>query len=161
MGTNMKIGLITLGLALLMAAGCKKDDNALTTKMTATINGKSWVSTIRVTVKNDAGFIITATQVNSSLVTSELIIRINGFTSGTYNVIASSNNCLATYTPDVTNASKSYVSATGIVTVTDINTSDKTISGTFEFTCSNLSLEMVPITNGSFTGLKYTETSGD
>lgn len=161
MGTTTKIGFITLGLALLMTAGCKKDSNILISKMTASINGDSWASTGQVTVKNDKGFVITGTQINNSLETSTLVLKINGFTTGTYNVISTTNSCLATYTPKVTDATDSYISVTGTITLTEVNTSDKTISGTFEFYCTNLSIQIAQITNGRFTGLKYTVTSDD
>ena len=159
----MKLGfrIFVFCITVLMISACKKDSNNLITKLSASINGETWNSAIRITVKNDAGFIITATRVNTSLVTSELAIRINGFSTGTYNVIATSNNCLATFTPNVSEATKSYVSATGTVVLTEVNTGDKTISGTFEFVCANLSLETITITNGSFEGLSYTETSGN
>lgn len=161
MGKKIQYKWFILSFAIILIASCKKDGNDLITKLTATIDGKSWVSTLRVTAKNDNGFIITASNINTSLVTSELIIKINGANSGTYSVIAASNNCLATYTPDISQSSKSFVSATGSVTLTDVDTKNKTISGTFEFVCTNLSLETVQITNGSFSGLSYTETSGN
>jgi hypothetical protein len=161
MNTKMKVSLISLSMVILMVAGCKKDSNILTTKMSATIDGTKWNSTLRETLKKNTGFVITAQQVSTTLVTSMLVININGFTTDTYNVGLASNSCLATYTPNISTASDSYVSATGTVTLTEVNTTDKTISGTFTFTCGNVSLKTVSITDGSFTGMKYTETSGD
>jgi hypothetical protein len=161
MGTNLKISMVTLGMTIILVTGCKKDsNNVLVTKMKATIDGTEWNTTARATVKNDNGFIITGTHVSTTLVTSTLVINISGHTTGTYNVIGTSNNCLATYTPVVSNASESFISITGTVNLTEINTSDKTISGTFEFSCLNLE-QIVEITGGSFTDLSYTESSGD
>jgi len=157
----MKIGFLTLGLLALLATGCKKDDddNVILTKMTANIDGKAWTSTTRVTVKNNTGFVITAQQISTTLVTSSLVININGSTPGKYEVGLSGKGCLATYIPDVTNASDSFISATGSVELTEVNTSDKTISGTFSFKCAKLSLLAIDITNGTFTKMKYTDSS--
>jgi len=159
MGKRIKIILVFVSMVMFFTIGCKKDSNILTTKMSATIDGKNWNSTTRVTVKNSTGFIITAQQVSTTLVTSSLVVRIGGFNTGTYNVIATNNTCLGTYTPNIETATESYISATGTVNLTEVNTGDKTISGTFEFTCANLSLQTVSVASGSFKDLKYQETS--
>jgi len=159
MSKKLRIILVSVSVIIFFTAGCKKDSNVLATKMSATIDGKTWNSATRVTIKNSTGFTITAQQVSTTLVTSSLVIRIGGLNTGTYNVIASSNTCLGTYTPDVQTATESYISATGTVKLTEVNTGDKTISGTFEFTCANLSLQTIEIKSGSFDDLKYQESS--
>lgn len=161
MNRRFKFSLVSLGIAMILFTGCKKDDddNVVLTKMTANIDGKAWTSTTRVTVKNNTGFVITAQQISTTLVTSSLVININGSTPGKYEVGLSGNSCLATYMPNVSTASDSYISATGSVELTEVNTSDKTISGTFSFKCAKLSLLTVDITNGTFTKMKYTDSS--
>jgi hypothetical protein len=157
MNAKMKISITLMSLGLLMICGCKKDSDTLGTKYSADINNLAWNAGVRVTVKNDDGFIITGTQISSSLTSSTLVIKIFGFSEGVYNVVASGNNCAAVFTPNVSSPSDSYASVTGTVDLTEINTSEKTISGTFSFTCVNLSVDTKTITNGSFTGLRYTE----
>ena len=163
MNAKFKIGIISICFGALMIVGCSKKDannisNILTEKMSATIDGKAWDASVKKTVKNTQGFIITGTQVNSSLVSSIVAIQIFGTTTGTYNVVAVTNNCAATYTPDLTQPSNSFASSTGTVHLSEVNTSNKTISGTFSFECIDLSLKSVSITNGTFTALSYTES---
>jgi hypothetical protein len=161
MNTKKKYIVIALSVGILMVTACKKDSNLLPIKMSATIDGQAWNSSIQVTARNNTGFVITGTQVSTSLVTSTLLIRINGFTTGTYSVVAISNNCLATYTPNIDNATSSFFSATGTVNLTEVNASDKTISGTFEFNCFDSAPKLVTITKGSFTQLKYQEKTSE
>jgi hypothetical protein len=161
MNTIFKKSIFCLSLGILLTVGCKKDGSNPSPKMNATIDGKSWNSSVRVTVKNNDGFIITGTQVNTSFVTSTLVVKIFGFAPGTYNVIATSSNCAAIYTPNIQEASNSFASVTGTVSLTEVNTSNKTISGTYSFTCTNLSLQLTTIANGSFNDLIYTESSGN
>jgi len=157
MKAKARIGLISLCLGLLMVVGCSKD-SILPVKMKATIDGASWTSTAQVTNKNSTGFIITGTSLLSGT-TSTLAITILGSTMGTYNVVATSNICAAVYTPNLTSTTNTYASTSGKVILTEVDASSKKISGTFQFTCRNTSLDEVSITSGEFTDLTYTEVS--
>jgi hypothetical protein len=96
---NFKLNtcLVSLSLGLLLFVGCKKDSTSPTVKMAATIDGAAWNAGLRVTLKKSDGFYITGTQISSSLATSSIVIKIFGLAAGTYNVIATSNNCAAVY----------------------------------------------------------------
>jgi hypothetical protein len=157
MKSPMKIGIILLSFGILMIYGCKKDSTEPGAKFSASIDSVAWNAGVRVTIKKEDGFYITGTQITSSLKSSSLVIKVFGFSTGTYNVVASDNNCAALYTPNLSTPSDSYASLTGTVNLTEVNTTAKTISGTFSFSCVNTALAVIPITNGSFTGLKYTE----
>jgi hypothetical protein len=159
MNTKIKISIASLCLGMLIVVGCKKDSSSPSVKMSAKIDNVAWNSTLRVTVKNDKGFVITGTQVSPSFVSSSLVIQIFGYSTGTYNVLALSNNCAADYSPN-TSISNSFLSVSGTVNLTEVNTSNKTISGTFSFICTNLS-QTFTITDGSFNGLIYTESTGN
>ena len=168
MNAKLKIGIVSICFGALMIVGCSKKDsnnisNILTAEMGATIDGKAWNATLRETVKSSIGFVITGTQAKlPPELSSTVIITINGTTKGTYSaeLLTTSKKCAATYTPDiVNNPSYSFGSISGSVIITEINTTNKTISGTFSFDCTNLS-KSISITSGKFTGIGYTEVSG-
>jgi hypothetical protein len=162
MKTKFKLTIFSLSLAVLLTIGCKKDSSGPSTKMAAKIDGKAWNTTFRETFKNNEGFVITGQQLNSSIITSSLVIRIKGFTKGTYDALIINSASTAVYTPNIQELTKSFTSISGTVEITEVNTNDKTISGTFNFTCTNLSVPLVTmsITDGSFNDLLYIETSG-
>jgi len=159
---NLKFCIASLCLSAMLVTGCSKDSTSvLSTKMSATVDGVAWSATVPLAVKSSYGFVITGTQASLAGSTSTLVITLKGTTTGTYTLIATTNNCVATYTPSILAASDSYASLTsGTVNLTEINTTDKTITGTFSFpSCSNTALKSVAITNGKFTDLKYTDAS--
>jgi hypothetical protein len=75
MNTIFKKSIFCLSLGILLTVGCKKDGSNPSPKMNATIDGKSWNSSVRVTVKNNDGFIITAHRSILHLLLPPLLLR--------------------------------------------------------------------------------------
>jgi hypothetical protein len=156
----LKLSALSLCLGSFLFAGCNKDNSVISSKVTATIGGSSWTS-IAAAKKTSTSFIISGTQLSSSLVTSELVITIKGLTTGTYklSVLPVSTECLATYTPNILKPLVTYASTTGTVTLSEIDTDNQTISGSFNFTCANTSVETLSVESGKFTDVKYVDSS--
>jgi hypothetical protein len=166
MKINFKNSIASICLGILIITGCSKEDNPitnlLTAKMTATVKGESWSATTQTAAKTASTITIAGTQISTSLTSSIISITINGITADSYNVGVTGKICTATYTPNASSPSKSYLSSSGTVKISEINTSKKTISGTFSFTCIDgiLTSDSVVIKNGSFSGIGYTEPTG-
>lgn len=163
----MKVSIASFCLGVLMFVGCSKDNNSptiLSASSSATIDGVTWSNPLLVppfAVKTSTGFTITMSSISSSTVTSTLIVQLFGTVTGTYDatIITTGNKCTAVYTPNILTPTDTYASTIGKVSVTEINTTNKTISGTFNFTCANTSLVTKTISNGKFTNVKYTEST--
>ena len=151
----MKKSIFTILIAILAFASCSKDSPLLSAKMTATIDGKSWSSLISpVTVLTSNRFIITGTSLSGEI----LIVEINGDAVGTYNTNTTTIQCMATYKGSLTTTTTdAYVSALGKVNLTQVDKTNKKISGTFEFTLIRNLTETKTVSAGSFTNLSYTE----
>lgn len=138
---------------LLISCEKEKDENGVTTKMTATIDNKSWEAELRVTKLQNDWFIITGTSVLGEVLT----ITVRGKSVGTYNFDASelTVSCLATYVPSALSPNTIYTSTSGKVQLSDVDTENNTISGTFEFTVVHNLTDIKTIKNGVFNNLKY------
>lgn len=161
--TRTKAAIAFLCIATLMTISCSKDSSTnslFNPKISAQVDGKAWSSLVPVTTKSAVGFTITATQVSTTLVTSELIINIFGSTTGTYafSLQTTGNYSAATYIHYDNSTALTYIATAGKTIISSIDTDKKTISGTFEYTCTNL-LGKVEITNGTFTDLSYKDVS--
>jgi len=147
------IGLC-LGLVL-VAMSCSKDsDSIIDTKMGAKIDGNSWSSITRVSVM--AGETITITGTSTADV---MVITINGITAKTYtlSIIPVSTECACVYQPSLISGENDwYYSTSGTVTLTKVDTVNKKISGTFQFTVAKGLLSTKSITSGVFNDLSYT-----
>lgn len=145
---------LLLGVTLTFAS-CKKNSDSTTPIVTATIGGTAWKATTRTAVLAGNTFTITA----SSLVTGQtMMININGITPGTYNLDPTnlSTGCSCTYnSTKLTGETFTYLGTQGTVTLTEVDTDNKTISGTFSFTVYNITKGTLDITNGSFSNLEY------
>ena len=157
---NKLRGLIAVAMILVLTmVSCSKDSdgNAVPTKMGATINDKSWSTATRVTFLTPTGFAITGT----SLTGESLAITTYGATVGTYDLNANlgslSSECLCVYSTSVLPTANYYTSTDGTVKLTEVDTTNKTISGTFSFTVYNVTLGTIAIKNGTFSKLSYTE----
>ena len=161
---NMKVSIASFCLGVLMFVSCSKDSNTptlLSASSSATIDGVAWSNPLLVppfAVKTSTGFTITMSSL-SGIITSTLIVELFGSVTGTYDatIVSTGNKCTAVYTPNISTPTDTYASTIGKVNVTEINTTNKTISGTFSFTCTNTSLAIKTISNGKFTNAKYTE----
>lgn len=137
-----------------LLSSCKKEAIDITgKKMAAYIDGKTWDTNVRATVLQNGVFVITGTSILDGI----LVITINGENPGTYNFSATSLqlSCLATYTPSALNPADTYASTSGKVILTKVDTQNKTISGTFEFTVVNATLDFKSIKSGVFNDISY------
>lgn len=154
----MKKVIIAVVTILLVLISCTKDDNGILVlpTMSALIDGEQWVSITRVTVLENDKFIITGTSTTGQT----LVITIFGTSEGLYELNMTSIKTGAVYkeTPG-TSAEDAYASITGEVNLTDVDTSKKRISGTFQFLVTRNLLNSFNITDGEFTNLFYTITN--
>lgn len=148
-----KVGLVLLAMMLIMS--CDEDDIAeLLPSMSATIDGTDWSASIRSTVSTDDVIVITGT----STVGEVIAVTVLGTSEGTYELSLTDQECSALYKATV-NASTddTYVSATGTVVITELDTSSKKVSGTFSFTMLQGLSTTMTISEGEFSNLSYTE----
>lgn len=148
--------LICIALFTVSLASCSKDGSSSSTKMSALIDGKTWDSSIRVSLLQNGIFTITGTSLTGEIIA----ITINGSTTGTYtlSVLPVSTQCAATYKASATASSSDiYASVSGKVVLTKVDLTSKLISGTFEFTMTLPSslTSVKSITQGQFNDLSY------
>ncbi len=157
----MKKVILSLVTILLIIISCSKDDdgNIVLPTMSAIVGDEEWVTITRVTVLENGKFIITGTSVSGK----SLVITIYGSSEGLYELNTTSVKAGAVYKESVSaSAEDAYISITGEVNLTDVDTSKKRISGTFEFLVTRDVLNAFVISEGEFTNLFYTVTgSGD
>jgi len=152
----MKLHLILVCIAIVSMplTSCKKDNSSTPTKMSATVSGKAWDTSIRVATLQNSIFVVTGTSLSGEVIT----ITIKGETIGTYNLTAIPpiTQCAASYTATLTPGSSDiYASIDGKVVLTKVDKTAKLISGTFEFTLTNNVFATKSITNGQFNDLTY------
>ena len=141
-------------LLVLSAVSCKKDDSTPSNEMSCLINGKSWNSSIRVSVLQSGVLTVTGT----SLLGEIVALTVKGETTGTYTLSLSpaSAQCGATYKASAVPATTDiYASVSGKVVITKFDKTSKIISGTFEFTLANSALTPMNITQGQFNNISY------
>ena len=127
-----------------------------TASMTATVNDTAWTSVTRVTKNytNLNTFVITGTSTDGKVIA----VTVKGNEVGTYtsstSIDSASAQVGAIWKPS---SSLNYVSKNGNVKITDINTTDLRISGTFSFEVVNSSdlNDSFEITSGKFENVKY------
>jgi hypothetical protein len=150
-----------------IASGCNNDDeeediNNNTNNnpsMTANWNGNPWTAEEpSASIMNEK---INITGIDSDGRTISITLNDNG--EGTYNLAYNGENAAAV-TPDQGGVnpawtSNSHADAGGSVIITEINTSDSTITGTFSFDAYRYTdNSFVEITNGKFINVKWTST---
>lgn len=144
------ITIIFLVFVSITFNSCKKED-FLTGSMSCKIDGVSWTSLTQVTVLKSGVFNITGTSMSGQV----LNITINGQEIKTYE--ESNVGCASIYKPDVTDENQNYIGKSGNVKLTEVDTKNETISGTFAFELTDVSLaNTISITDGKFTDLPYT-----
>jgi len=149
--------VIFLLVAVLFFFSCSKDDdgNTIFPSMSALIDDEEWSAITRVTVLEDGKFVITGTSLAGKILT----ITIFGSTEGKYELNLTSATVGAVYKESVNITTEdAYVSATGEVDLTEVNTSKQKISGTFSFIVIRNLTNTINITEGEFTSLSYTVT---
>ncbi|UCH15086.1 MAG: hypothetical protein JSV22_03750 [Bacteroidales bacterium] len=149
--------VIIIIVAALFLFSCSKDEegNIIWPAMSAVIDGVEWNSATRVSVLEEGKFIITGTSLNGE----SLSITVLGSAEGVYQLNLSSAKVAAVYKESINVTTEdTYVSVTGEVELTDVDTSRKKISGTFSFVVLRKLTETINITDGEFTNLTYTVT---
>jgi|YNPMSStandDraft_2_1061718.scaffolds.fasta_scaffold07381_4 hypothetical protein len=154
---------ILIVISIILLTNCKKDSKINdivnpTASFTCKINGTTWTAITRVTRKESNKFIITGT---SSLGSDALNIVTFGTEKKTYNLspIDGKTEFSATFTNDTQITDSLYQAVNGTVTITSLDTTNKKISGTFQFITSKIVNPLIikEITSGSFNNLTYTE----
>ena len=157
----MKI-FLSLALIAFVMLGCSKDDdgnndgnnnnNPPASGLTAKIDGAAWTSSLNiVTIKDGMTSIVGSTAKGTTLT-----INIVSDSTGTYQLDDSS-----VHTAMLVDGSGTYTSAGdslagGEVVISDIDTTDSTITGTFYFDLYDFSGGKKSVTEGTFTNLKFT-----
>lgn len=173
-----KTSIILIILSAFLAftfSSCKDDDgdgipDILNTKLTMKINGTEWKSMFRQTnlaVKdNFKVFTILATNGVSKTEGSSILITIRGDEEKSYDlsttIVGGALECEIVYKESYSaSTDDAFVGSSGTVTLTEIDTENKKISGTFEFTVHRSSnvQETLTITDGQFQDLRYTNVS--
>jgi len=169
----MKNIILILGTIGLISLSCSKEEQAalvntlLPEKFTATINDTAWSAVTRVTKKTEKGFSISGTSSSGAI----LDISTVGFDAKKYELSLDildsaglSATCAGVYKKSLTiNTDDFYLAKKGDITITNINTTDKTISGTFNFKmfkvdyATDIIKDSVVISSGAFADIKYTE----
>lgn len=155
----MKKICFVLALVGMMAASCTKDGDGTPTiinpnaKMTCKIDGAQWTALTRVTTNTAGGFSING----SALQSDALDITIVGETTGTYTLGTMQFNFTASYSPVASNTDSLYTAINGTVVLSEVDQTNRRISGTFFFNAINVSNNALnkSITDGVFTSLSY------
>lgn len=155
----MKNTFLLIALIALFFVACQKDGDGTPVQinpnasMSCKIDGVSWTALTRVSTLTAGNFIING----STLFGDALNISTLGDTTGTYTLGTLSYHSSATYSPNATNPDSLYQAINGTVTITEIDATNKRVSGTFSFNCTNAlnSSLTKAITEGQFTDLKY------
>lgn len=155
----MKKLFLFLFAAALFTTACNDDDGSPSpiinpsAKLSCNIDGSSWSAVTRVTTNTQGTFVISG----STLSSDALNITIIGESTGTYTLGTAQYGFSATYSPVASNTDSVYQALNGTVVLSEVNTTDKKISGTFNFNArnvTNLSNE-ITVTDGVFTALYY------
>ncbi|MEA3444602.1 MAG: DUF6252 family protein [Bacteroidota bacterium] len=155
MNNYLKLLTITALLTIFSFSSCDKEDLKIFATMTAKIDGQAWTSSLRTTELLSEKFVITASSLGGELI----VITTFGIAEGTYtlSLIPTVTEMSAVYkaSTDAT-TEDTYAALEGEIVLTEVDTNEKTISGTFKFSALNLLTETIEITEGKFDDLKYT-----
>lgn len=151
----MKKISILLVTFLTVFSSCS-DDNPiadLLPSMRATIEGKEWKATARKTNLTDIGFVITGTAISGETI----VITIFGDQEGTYTLGNGNLEFSAAFKESLeATIDDTYAAISGSVSLDDVDTDKKRISGIFELTIKDGS-STFDIIDGVFDNLLYTE----
>lgn len=154
--------LILIVFVALALVQCKKDsiDEIYnpTASMKAKIGSTQWEAVTRLVTQQSGKFIITGT---GTITGNDVIaITVLGEATGTYNLNPAQGQTqfTANYTPKAgMSADSIYQAYEGVTTITEVDATNKRISGTFSFKMrmvTNINDE-VDVTEGTFTSLSY------
>jgi len=161
--------LVLIFAASAIFTSCKKDEIIeILPSMSATVDGAAWEATPSVVSgkKYSGYFSFLGYNLNGNKVL--IVVKMDGtdVTSGTYTMSLSPFNEdgtldlpeLTTYgaylgnKDDVEDAATNYYSTSGSLIINSVN--EKRINGTFSFSATNKSFEVIEITNGKFSNVK-------
>ena len=155
--------LIFIAIASFSLVSCTKPTNTplgtnnASPNISANINGKAWSAKGGASIQFGMIGIVGIQSSDGQTIT----LSLTGTTTGTYLLGAGLSNAAA-YKPDSGNSTDAFTSNVdsttfGQVIITSIDTKNKTISGTFNFTCERaLDQAKRTMTNGKFTNVPYT-----
>jgi hypothetical protein len=142
---------------LLLFSGCSLEEilDEIAPDMTAKIDGLEWKASFPYSALDDDKFIVTGV----SLSGESISITINSTASGNYELSLMSAECAAIYKKTTSSSlDDAYLAISGNVTLTEVNTEQKTISGTFSFSVKRgLTEPVINITEGKFEYLSYSD----
>lgn len=139
---------------ILSSCSLEKIIDELSPDMTANIDGKAWQANAQYTQIESNTFIITGTTINGET----LVITTFGTSEDVYELNLGSAGCAAVYKESAESSEDdTYIGATGTVVISSVNTTQKTINGTFTYTVVRGIDDMITISDGQFKDLKYTE----
>jgi len=158
--------LILTALAIVISIfSCKKEDAeeistyVSSASMSATVNDTAWSAFTRVTKHYPSTnlFVIVGTDTDGKV----LSLTVKGDEKGIYTSSTSIDSLSAQVGAVWKPKSGQYVSNKGTVEITEINTAEKKISGTFNFDVINTSdlTDGFTVASGKFTNLGYSEES--
>ncbi|PKP04135.1 MAG: hypothetical protein CVU11_05885 [Bacteroidetes bacterium HGW-Bacteroidetes-6] len=153
------LSLIIMIFAVIVFSSCQKDGDGTpvvinpNAAMSCKIDGANWTAFTRITTNTAGTFVING----SALSSDALNITIIGESVGSYTLGTMQYNFSASYSPVATNPDSVYTAVNGTVTLTEVNTSTKKISGSFQFNAINVLNNNLnrAITEGVFTSLSY------
>lgn len=153
---KIKLLIPALFLSVFIFNSCDNTEE-LIGSMSATIDGEE-TSLTAIGVQNSLGFVITGTAISKEV----LAVTIKGDSEGAYelSILPAKAQCAGVYKENAAaKDTDSYISKTGSVEITDINTSTKRISGDFSFVMAKAALaipDTIKVENGVFKNIKYT-----
>jgi len=148
-----------MALVGLVMTSCSEDGDGTpviinpNAKMMCKIDGVQWTALTRVTTNTAGGFSING----SALQSDALDITIVGETTGTYTLGTMQFNFSASYSPVASNTDSLYTAINGTVVLSEVDQTNRRISGTFNFNAINVKNAALnkSITEGLFTSLSY------
>ena len=145
---------ILLVLTLALFSSCEEDSKLLSFKFKASIDGQEFKSATPLATMYQDKIIIEAT----SLSGQSILLTINGTQAGTYAISASPAlvQFAGVYKQSINSSSDdAYLASDGNIIITDIDTQNNRITGTFEFTVRRNLTESITVSNGQLIGIKY------
>jgi hypothetical protein len=141
---------------LLALSSCDKELSFLA-KMTAKIDGNSWSSIGRTTIKQANTFLITGTSTDGDII----VLTINGTSEGVYildPISATPQTGFAgAYNTTDDGDNVSFIATSGELSLTEVDSDNSRISGSFAFSARTVTdSTSVEISSGIFEDLKYT-----
>lgn len=152
--------LLGMMILALLVASCSLDDaeefvDNLIPDMSANIDGNLWEADVPVAQLKDGKFIITGAALNGETV----VITVNGSDEGSYELSLTSAQCAAVYKETAnTSTEDAYPSVSGTVVISEVNSTGKSISGTFTFVVTRGLNDTKQISDGVFEDIRYSES---